>query len=337
MKKKLGLSLVSLLVALLAAELLIRAAGAAPEVSVIRKGRFQLSRNPKIGYEPVPNLHYEGGELSFFDYQGKSNSLGFRDTDHAVAKPAGTYRIVVLGDSIAAGLRVERFEDTFPAILQALLRQRGVDAEVINLAVSGYNTQQEVELFKEKGLQYRPDLVLVAYSLTDRERMDGDILKTLLEAEQQKGGSANRANPWLVKSALYRFFRYRVLAPRRPEATDAALRRYQDLVSADTVAESFGELSRLSREHGFRVVVAIFPRIVRRFSRYRFGDQHEHVRGLCAQHGFTCLDLLQPFVRCREAQPATPLGADHYHPSAYGHRCAAEALADVVGIPRPQA
>jgi lysophospholipase L1-like esterase len=330
MLKKLILSLASLLVALLAAELLIRVAGAAPEVSVIRKGRFQLSRNPKIGYEPVPDLRYEGEDLSFFDYQGASNSEGFRDVEHAVAKPSGVYRVVVLGDSIAAGLRVERYEDTFPAILEKLLRERGLKAEVINLAVSGYNTQQEVELFKEKGLRYRPDLVLVAYSLTDRERVDGDILKTLLEAERQKGGGAHRANPWLIRSALYRFFRYRVLAPRQAaSAGDAEIQKAQDQVSGDTVAEYFGELARLSRENGFEVVVAVFPRIVRTFSYYRFGDQHEYVRELSAQNGFRHLDLLEPFARCRNAS-SEPIGMDNYHPSAYGHRCAAEAMAGVI-------
>src|SRR6185369_10906142 len=106
-------------------------------------GRFQLSRNPKIGYEPVPGLHYAGEDLSFYDYQGSSNSLGYRDREHTVAKPPGAYRILVLGDSVAAGLRIERSEDTFPFLLQDLLRAQGVNAEVMSFAVSGYNTQQE--------------------------------------------------------------------------------------------------------------------------------------------------------------------------------------------------
>src|SRR5713226_4341481 len=109
MAKKLALMLAGVLVALVAAELLVRAAGAAPQVYAIRKGRFQLSHNPKIGYEPVP-LVYTGRE-------------------HAVAKPAGVYRIVVLGDSIAAGLHVERNEDVFPPILERLLVQGGRRAE----------------------------------------------------------------------------------------------------------------------------------------------------------------------------------------------------------------
>ena len=338
MVRKLTLSLVSLLVALLAAELLIRVAGAAPEVSVIRKGRFQLSRNPKIGFEPVPGLRYEGESLSFYDYQGASNRLGYRDRDHEVAKPDGVWRIVVLGDSIAAGLRVERFEDTFPAVLERLLREQGVNAEVINLAVSGYNTQQEVETLADKGLRYRPDLVLVAYSLTDRERVDGDILKTLLEAERSSGrGSAARVHPWLLKSALYRFFRYRVLPPRPSELSDAEIRRSTDLVSGDTVAEYFGVLDRLARREGFRVMVAVFPRLVRNFTHYWFRDQHRYVRGLSANHGFVHLDLLPELARCRRAS-GEPIGADNYHPSAYGHRCAAEAMArtilERIGPPR---
>ncbi len=329
MPRKLLLSLVSLLFALAAAEAAVRLLDLAPDVTVIQKGRFRLSRNPKIGYEPVPNIDYRGGTLSFWDYVGASNSQGFRDREHAVAKPPGAYRIVVLGDSIAAGLKVERFEDTFPPRLERLLRARGVPAEVISLAVSGYNTQQEVETFRERGLRYRPDLVLVAYSLTDRERVDGDILATLLAAERSGGGvSRARAHPLLVKSALYRAVRYRVFAPPPPTLA-AAAQRSLDVVSGDTVDASFAELGRLAREHGFAVVVAVFPRLVRRFHAYRFGDQHEYVAGLARRHGFQYLDLIEPLAACRAAS-ATPIGADNWHPSAYGHGCVARAMAEVI-------
>jgi len=327
--KKLALSLVSLLVALLGAELLLRVTGAAPEVSVIRKGRFQLSANPKIGYEPVPSVQYEGTDLSFFDYEGASNSLGYRDGEHAVEKPPGVYRVLVLGDSIAAGLKLQKVERTFPPILQNTLRQNGVKAEVLNFAVSGYNTQQEVETLKDKGLRYHPDVVVVAYSLTDRERMDGDILKTLLEAEKQKGGGAERANPVLLRSALYRFFRFRVLAAR-PQAADRELQQQIDLVSGDTVDQYFGELARLSKENGFQVVIAVFPRLVHNFHAYRYADQHEYVAALSAKYGFHHLDLLAPMARCREATPSKPIGVDSYHPAPLGHRCAAEAMARVI-------
>jgi lysophospholipase L1-like esterase len=354
MAKKLALMLAGVLVALVAAELLVRAAGAAPKVYAIRKGRFQLSHNPKIGYEPVP-LVYSGRELSFYDYLGASNSLGFRDREHAVAKPAGVYRIVVLGDSIAAGLHVERNEDIFPPILERLLVQDGRRAEVINLAVSGYNTQQEVEMLREKGLQYHPDLVVVAYTMSSREHLDGDILKTLLDAEQRQGGvSSARVSSWLVKSALYRFVRFRVLAAKRPAAaipapasaaTTAAApgsadtagagtaasppQHYLDLVSADTVAPYFGVLRDLARRHHFQVLIAVFPRFVRTFGYYNFGRQHQFVAELAKENGFALVDLLVPFSDCRRAS-AEPISSDNFHPSPYGHRCAAAAIARAV-------
>jgi lysophospholipase L1-like esterase len=351
MIKKLVLMLASVLVALLAAELLVRAAGAAPKVYAIRKGRFQLSHNPKIGYEPVP-LVYTGRDLSFYDYLGASNSLGFRDRDHTVAKPAGVYRIVVLGDSIAAGLHVERNEDVFPPILERLLNQAGRRAEVINLAVSGYNTQQEVEMLRDKGLQYHPDLVLVAYTMSSREHLDGDILKTLLEAEQQQGGvSSARVDSWLVKSALYRFVRFRVLAPRRPPPAPTAAaaaaaggtvgdgagpQHYLDLVSADTVAPYFGVLRDLASRQHFQVLIAVFPRFVRSFGYYTFGRQHQFVGDLAKQNGFARVDLLVPFSDCRKAS-AEPISSDNFHPSPYGHRCAAAAITRAVLAlpPRP--
>jgi len=334
MLRKLLLSLGSLLVALAGAEVAVRALGLAPGVAVIQKGRFRLAHNPKIGYEPVPNLDYAGGSLWFWDYVGASNGEGFRDREHAVAKPPGAFRIVVLGDSIAAGLTVERFEDIFPPRLERLLQQRGLPAEVISLAVSGYNTQQEVETFKERGLRFRPDLVLVAYSLNDRERMDGDIMATLLAAERSRGGvSAARAHPLLVKSALYRAVRYGLPAPPG-DAAERAAQRSLEQVSQDTVAESFAELARLSREHGFAVLVAVFPRLVRRFASYRFWDQHESVAALSRRHGFHHLDLLAPLAACR-ATSSTPIGADSFHPSAYGHSCAARSMADLItSLPR---
>jgi lysophospholipase L1-like esterase len=329
MLKRLTLSFAALLAALLAAELLIRVAGAAPEVSVIQKGRFRLSANPKIGFEPAP-LAYSGRDLSFYDYQGASNREGYRDGEHALAKPPGVYRIVVLGDSIGAGLHVERTADVFPAVLERLLRSQGVAAEVLNFSVSGYNTQQEVETLRDRALAYRPDLVIVAYSLTDRERMDGDILKTLLAAGHAKGGvSPARVNPYLVKSALYRFLRFRVLAPRARSGAGGGLtpeeQKGLDLVSGDTVAEYFGVLAGLAREHRFQVLVAVFPRIVKSFDFYRFRGQHVFVGDLARRQGFHLVDLLEPFARCRAAS-STPIGADNWHPSAYGHRCAAEAI-----------
>ncbi len=337
MWKRLALMLASVLLALLAAEAMVRLAGVAPRVYAIQRGRFRLSQNPRIGYEPAP-LVYNGQDLRFYDYLGASNSQGYRDREHTVAKPAGVYRIVVIGDSVAAGLHVERNQDIFPPILEQLLGQRGLRAEVINLAVSGYNTQQEVETLREKGLRYHPDLVIVAYTMSSREHVDGDILKTLLAAEadrRREGLSGARVNAWMAHSALYRFVRFRVLAAASRPAAEP--QHYLDLVSADTVAPYFGVLRQLAADDHFQVLVAVIPRFVRNFKSYPWGGQHRYVAGLAQQNGFALADLLVPFSQCRDAAPADPISTDNFHPSPYGHRCAADALAKAILAlpPRP--
>ena len=238
MLKKLALSLAALLLGLLAAEGLIRAARGAPEVAAVQKGRFRLSDNPRLGYEPIP-LTYQGEDLAFYDYPGASNRLGYRDVDHEAAKPQGTYRIVVLGDSVGAGFGVKRLEDTFPRRLEALLRERGIPAEVLNFSVSGYDTRQEVEILKTRALAFAPDLVLLAYCLNDREKSDGAILATLLAEQKARGGapsSTATSHPLLLRSALYRFFALRFL---RPGTKAPAL-------GGDTVAASFAELAAVA-------------------------------------------------------------------------------------------
>src|SRR6185503_17886868 len=225
----------------LAAELLLRLFSIAPQVGYVDEGRFRLSANPRIGYEMIPFLVHDGGG-GRYDFHGPANSMGFRDREHRREARRGTYRVLVLGDSIGEGLRIRDDDRIFPAVLEARLRRLGLDAEVLNFSVNGYNTMQEVETLKEKGLDFRPDLVLVAYCLNDTSRIDGGILATLREDDRsacRRNVNAARLTPWVGQNALYRFLRYRVLAPDRPPADDGLLNR-------DSVEEALQELHGLA-------------------------------------------------------------------------------------------
>ena len=71
-----------------------------------------------------------------------TNSRGFRDRrDFDYAKPAGTLRVLSLGDSHTQGYEV-RQEATFSAVLERALARRGLRAEVLNAGVSGYSTAE---------------------------------------------------------------------------------------------------------------------------------------------------------------------------------------------------
>jgi lysophospholipase L1-like esterase len=94
------------------------------------------------------------------------NSLAMRDDEIQVAKPEGTFRVLILGDSIAYGDGVAR-RLAFPDRLEALLRKTRPSAEVINSAVMGYTAYNELQYFLTRGKTFQADLVLVAFCLND--------------------------------------------------------------------------------------------------------------------------------------------------------------------------
>lgn len=300
----------------------MRAFDLAPHMAAIQRGRFRLSENPALGYEPVPTPEYGGEDLRFYDFREASNSLGYRDVEHRLDKPAGTLRIAVLGDSIAAGLRVERYADTFPAVLQQELRVAGLPVEVLSFAVSGYTTRQEVETLRTHALAFDPDLVLLAYCLNDDGRDPSPILEALTAEQEERRVLPTTHRSLIQKSALYRALVESLGARLRPPADAAGAGKGE-------VETALDELRELADANGFQVLVAVFPRFHHLFGHYRWQQDHRRIGRLIESHGFLGLDLLESYRACWPGDSSL-LSEDTWHPTAYGHRCAAEAMAGTI-------
>jgi lysophospholipase L1-like esterase len=113
-----------------------------------------------------------------YDVEMATNSEGFRDDEHARAKPEGTVRIAVLGDSFVVGSGVARYS-IFTSLLPAQLAQLvggtpiGISpskaaaaetprrVEVQNFGVSGTGPVATERIFRRYAARYEPDLVLV--------------------------------------------------------------------------------------------------------------------------------------------------------------------------------
>ncbi|MFC1675213.1 SGNH/GDSL hydrolase family protein [Candidatus Omnitrophota bacterium] len=147
---------------------------------------YQRSANPYLRYELVPDT--ELGVVSV-------NSDGFRGQEYRIEKPAGTFRIIMLGDSETLSLKLKE-KDSLAGQLEALLDQQpgAWDYQVLNFGVEGYNTFQELEQLKDKGLKYSPDLLILNYVFNDPEPGEYYFNKTLL----------------MRHSALVRYFTYRI-------------------------------------------------------------------------------------------------------------------------------
>jgi hypothetical protein len=81
------------------------------------------------------------------------NARSVRGGDIAVPKPPGVFRLMVLGDSIPWA------DPGFVNELAAALAARGA-IEVINAAVPGYTSYQEVHFFERYLADTEPDLVV---------------------------------------------------------------------------------------------------------------------------------------------------------------------------------
>jgi hypothetical protein len=115
-----------------------------------------------------------------------TNSRGYRDVEHELAKPPGVYRVVVLGDSFMEAGQVG-LEESFARVLEGELDgAAGREVEVINLGCSGYGQVQELLALREEGLAYQPDLVLLALFL------ENDLRNNHPELEQEMGWFPDR-------------------------------------------------------------------------------------------------------------------------------------------------
>ena len=99
-------------------------------------------------------------------YRIVTNSDGLRsDREYTPEKNPVTYRILLFGASFTAAARVsntDRYSD--------LLEKEMKNTEVINFGLPGSGTDQQLLMFREKGLKYEFDLILICPLLENIRR-----------------------------------------------------------------------------------------------------------------------------------------------------------------------
>lgn len=308
---------------LVGAEILTRVMDVAPQVGVTSFERYRLSANPRIGYEPSPNVQVGSA---------KSNPLGYRGPLYSLDPAQHAFRIVVIGDSVSEGLLIHDYSDVWPAVMEKRLQGIVSSAsrvtqtvEVQNLGVNGYNTGQEVETLKDKGMKFAPHLIVLQYALNDDYKDDGGIARQIVErAKNQEFVERVWEHPLLLRSSLYRFLKYRVL---RISLTDRWTLSWNEMerIGSNRVAEYLKVLREVASD--VPVVVVIFPWFDKGLDPYPYTERHSELTELARREQFRVIDLLPTFQRCAE-EIKKPVNLDHVHPSVEGHRCAGESVAD---------
>jgi hypothetical protein len=165
-----GVVLACILLAVIAIEAVLRAAGIAyPDF---------FRDDPVLGRSLRP------GAYGWWNAEGTSyvqiNADGMRDRDHAIAKPPGVVRIAVLGDAYAAAFEVSQ-DAGFTAEIErdlATCPARGErTVEVLNFGLGGAGTAQQYLMLDDRVWKYAPDVVLLAFVTGDDVRDNSRKLK----------------------------------------------------------------------------------------------------------------------------------------------------------------
>ncbi|MEW6236255.1 MAG: GDSL-type esterase/lipase family protein [Candidatus Omnitrophota bacterium] len=181
-----------------------------------------------------------------------TNSQGFRGGEEYALKSTHALRILALGDSRTYGFHVKDNE-TFSFVLQAELRRRGVDAEVMNVGVFGFTAMQCLANL-ERLLPYKPDIVLFAPGYNDRRYLvtrgeDSDASFRSIARLRRIAGVLEWSNAFF---ALMQEIGERKLKPLRehPPGLDRVAAR----VSEKRFGEELRKAGELCRDNHIRIV-----------------------------------------------------------------------------------
>src|SRR5262245_46426340 len=252
--------------------------------------RFRFSAS--LGWEQEPGARFVFTKDEFRNPVTYS-SAGLRDTEHSLEKPAGTIRIVAIGDSFTEGLQVP-LEDTYPKRLESILNlaSQGGRYEVINFGTTGYGPDQYLVRLRNQALRYDADLILVGVFINDLDDLaeyglsrleNGALHFRVVAPPGSLEGLSQRMRFFLRgRSHLFAFLTASVVRIRhlpavllRREGTSAQRdgslesperlrpyrRTYPDIMTTQiALAEAlFQEMDRLATQHGLPIVAVLFP------------------------------------------------------------------------------
>jgi hypothetical protein len=149
-----------------------------PQVVDIWKSGIMRDRDDYLGRDMKPFF-------AMFD-QGvsiRTNRWAMRDRDYEQQKPAGVYRIALLGQSYVAGDGVNNGESFEEVVEDRLAGERAVarPTQILNFSVGAYSLIQQLLQLEERVWSFGPDVVVVFGHQIDAERQAIHVVKQALK------------------------------------------------------------------------------------------------------------------------------------------------------------
>jgi hypothetical protein len=194
----------------------------------------------------------------------------------------------------------------------------------VNLALSGYSTEQELIVLERWGLRYQPDLILWSYVLNDPAH------PIFHDANGEAGRYFFRPS-WRG----YHYFERKLFEARERWRGRQCPEEFHVLLHCAYRTEIESNLMVLADTAGSTpVVFAITPLLIEAdsFADYPYHGIHQDLSSMAAGLGFHTVDLLDAFAATNPqilSQDLTPW-FDPWHPNAAGHDLIARFLAEQI-------
>lgn len=262
-------------------------------------------------------------------YYKFSSTESFQNPPFQEEKPAGTFRIVTIGDSFTFP-HLLQLDDAYPARLQRMLNLNpgAARVEVLNWGVSGMSSIQEVQIL-QRALKTKPDLVLLQITLNDPQTTN--LHKTM----RSLGGGYTFGKLVISRDQtplLYYWRTLGLLAERvhSIRTRQSFIRYNHELYKNGKLWAKFRAAIRSMRGDCERRGVKFAAFLVPFFhlpldERYPFADIHSQIAGLMTRQHIRYLDLLPAFKGIDYLRLHVLPGEDS-HPNEIAHRIIAEAL-----------
>jgi lysophospholipase L1-like esterase len=289
-------------------------------------------------YEPDPLLYWKlkPNQNCYTKVDRKPvhiNSLGTRGPEFVPTKPPDVIRVLCLGDSRTFGWGLSESE-TYCGMLQHLMGNHATDGrkvEVINAGVNAWSYPQMQAYFREVGVHYHPDFVVLEganYWTQFSDKNSPEFVRKFLTRVRLKN--------LLRRSAIYHYFvevklrefyaRYRTkFIPVDPEQ-DSLFRDQQQTDPDGLFRDAIESLCRLARSNNITPVLLHLPTLDELSST----NQSRDFKIKSAVSDRLKVPLLDLRAELRSGGKALYLEADPVHPNAEGNRIIAQRLLDAM-------
>ncbi|HEY4423838.1 MAG TPA: GDSL-type esterase/lipase family protein [Pyrinomonadaceae bacterium] len=227
---------------------------ASPQQSTIFEG------DPLLLWRLKPNLGHV-----YWDFTNVSTNAQSIRADYPIGrKPAGTFRIVCLGDSVTFGYRVppvwpEKPNDfnpewqPYPMLLETELRKANPNRsiEVFPMAVPGYTSHQGLAWLRRDIGYLQPDMVIASFGWNDASLSDAPD-RELIDTRW-----TSVTGRWLIdhSQAIAHVTRWM----RSRKAATPVVHTPAPRVSQKEYVDNFNAIVRVAKDHGAAVIVIGAP------------------------------------------------------------------------------